>query len=76
MGIEKWAILQVHGYTKEWKIKYSNLPDETSSFDEYAEHYVNWIVANAEPKAIKLKEIEDESSTDKTIQAIKRAIFF
>lgn len=39
------------------------------------EAYIQWIVSHAEPKAIKLAEIEEASKSDVEIQAVKEALF-
>ncbi|XP_055633424.1 uncharacterized protein K02A2.6-like [Toxorhynchites rutilus septentrionalis] len=43
-------------------------------FDEYAEHYVHWVVSNAVPFAIKITEVEQESEADSSIGSIKTAL--
>lgn len=44
---------------------------ETTEVDD---NFVNWIVSYAEPKAVKLNEIAEESQKDEGIQAVKVAI--
>ncbi|XP_062700623.1 uncharacterized protein K02A2.6-like [Aedes albopictus] len=39
-------------------------------FEEYTEHYVNWVAINAAPVALKLTEIEQESERDEAIKAV------
>ncbi|XP_036322083.1 uncharacterized protein LOC118736086 [Rhagoletis pomonella] len=83
--IERWFLrLQSYKYKIIYKSGKSNIADplswllnaspEAVAFDEYAEHYVNWIIANAVPKALKIKEIEEESTKDTVIRAVKEAI--
>lgn len=45
------------------------------SFDELEEHYVNWVVTSSAPVAIKLAEIELQSTADETIQAVSCGIY-
>lgn len=45
------------------------------SFDEVTEQYVSSITALLVPVAIKLAEVEQHSKVDKTIQAVKQAIY-
>lgn len=73
LRIERWVLrLQSYKGTVIYKSGKSNIADplsrlvaglsgETASFDECTENYVNWVVANAEPKAMKLCEIVKDS---------------
>lgn len=83
--IERWVLrLQSYKYKIIYKSGKSNIADplsrllsdssEETSFDENAEHYIDWIVSNAEPKALKINEIQEEAAEDKTIQAVKNAL--
>lgn len=81
--IERWVIrLQAYKGKVIYRPGKSNIADPLSrlvvethsggkTFDEFAEHYVNWVVSNAAPVAIKLTEIEKESAADKSITAVK-----
>lgn len=86
LRIERW-VLRMQAY--KGKVVYrpgkSNIADplsrlaitnkcDSKSFDELAEHYINWVVANSAPVAIKLIEIEQQSKTDAAIQAVKFGI--
>lgn len=84
--IERWVLrLQSYRYTVIHKPGKNNIADPLSrlvdfeptdeSFDEANEAYVNAITAIAAPIAIKLKEIEDASETDETIQAVHDALY-
>lgn len=84
--IERW-VLRLQSY--RYKIKYiagknniadplSRLATDTkpaSTFDENAEHYVNWIAELATPKALKTIEIIEHSLNDPLIVAVKAALY-
>lgn len=42
----------------------------SKAFEDFTEHYVQWVATNATPVALKMTEIEKESQTDKSIQAV------
>lgn len=81
--IERWVIrLQAYMGRVIYRPGKSNIADPLSRlciieecnskpFDELAEHYVNWVVSNAMPVAIKLSEIQSKSAADEVIQAVK-----
>lgn len=84
--IERWVMrLQSYKAKVIYRPGKSNIADplsrlaisskcESQSFDELAEHYVNWVVSNATPVAIKLTEIEQHSAVDETLKAVKLGI--
>lgn len=86
LRIERWVLrLQAYKGKVVYRPGKSNIADplsrlaiteecDTRSFDELAEHYVNWVVANSAPVAIKLTEIERESLADEVIQAVQGGI--
>lgn len=85
LRIERWVLrLQSYQYRVIYKPGKSNIADPLSRllsdlstetpFDAHTEYYVDWIVSHAEPKALKLNEIEDETVKDESIQAVKRAL--
>lgn len=47
---------------------------ESKAFGELAEHYVNWVVSNSAPVAIKLAEIERQSAASQVIQTVRMGI--
>lgn len=84
--IERWVLrLQSYRYKVIYKPGKSNIADPlsrlvvhssvsktaASSSHNDSEKYINWIISQAEPKAIKLEEISSESIKDKAIQAAK-----
>lgn len=81
--IERWVMrLQAYKGTVIYRPGKSNIADPLSRlailpdikgklFEEYAEHYVHWVVLNAAPIAIKIAEIEQASKVDKTIESVK-----
>lgn len=84
--IERWVLrLQSYKFNVVYKSGKTNIADPLSrlimettgqtTFDEYSEHYVNWIVSNAAPKAISLDEIEEQSKNDESFKCVKKAIF-
>ncbi|XP_058456465.1 uncharacterized protein K02A2.6-like [Malaya genurostris] len=46
----------------------------SKAFEEYTEHYVNWVAANAAPVALKMGEIEQESEADGQIESVRNAL--
>ncbi|XP_055839723.1 uncharacterized protein K02A2.6-like [Episyrphus balteatus] len=83
--IERWVIrLMSYKFRVIYKPGKSNIADPLSrlikqvhmKLDESTdtEEYIKWIMSYAEPKAIKLKEIEEKSETDIEIQAVKKAM--
>lgn len=83
--IERWVIrLMAYKFTVVYKPGKTNIADPLSRliFNEPAavnksnatEQYIRWILSYAEPKAIKLQEIEAISATDEEIQMIKKAL--
>lgn len=85
--IERWVLrLQSYQYKVIYKPGKSNIADplsrllpvshstEPTALSRKADNYVNWIIAKAEPKAIKLSEIDGESQSDETIEAVKGAL--
>lgn len=70
--IERWVLrLQSYKYNVIYKPGKTNIadplsrlvvhPDTRTTFDEEAEHYVNWVANAAAPVAIKLLEIQQHS---------------
>lgn len=55
-------------------LKIPSTTSETNILEQEAEEYVNWIIEKAEPKAMKLIEIEEQSKIDETIREIKQAL--
>lgn len=45
------------------------------SLSQRSTEYVNWIVENSTPRAVKISEIEVESSTDEGILAVRKGIY-
>lgn len=86
LRIERWVLrLQAYKGKVIYRPGKSNIADplsrlaitekcDSKSFDELAEHYVNWVSANSAPVAIKLVTIEQQSMTDEAIQAVKRGL--
>lgn len=84
--IERWVVrLQAYKGTVIYKPGKSNIADPRSrlaitanatgmTFDDCAEHYVQWVASNAKPVALKLTEIEQASKTDSAIQAVRVAL--
>lgn len=84
--IERWVLrLQSYRYKVVYKPGKNNIADPLSrlvkfepverSFDEANEQYVNSITTFAIPVALKLKEVEDCSEKDATIQAVHEALY-
>lgn len=85
--IERWVLrIQSYKYKVVYRPGKSNIADplsrlavtkiaSESSFNEQAEHYVNWVVSNATPVAIKLTEVEQKSEMDDTIKAVKIGLY-
>lgn len=48
---------------------------DTNMFDEHSEHYVNWIINLVTPKIIQTNDIIEYSIEDKTIKAVKTAVY-
>lgn len=84
--IERWVMrLQSYRYKVVYKPGKSNIADplsrllqiptlETSAMCRKAINYVNWVVEKAEPKAMKLTEIDEQSKIDESVQAVKKAL--
>lgn len=83
--IERWVIrLMSYKFKVIYKPGKTNIADPLSRLLEpinevpvdknYTEQYINWIVSHAEPKAIKLHEIEEASLNDVEILAVKEAL--
>lgn len=84
--IEGWVLrLQSYRYKILYRKGKNNIADPlsrllteldgTNAFYEHSEHYVNWIAELATPKALKMNEIIKKSIKDKTILAVKKAIY-
>lgn len=84
--IERWVLrLQSYKYRVIYKPGKNNIADPlsrlvvdtnvTESFDEGTEEYVNWIVNESTPVAMKLSEIQEQSLLDAEIQAVKTGIY-
>lgn len=81
--IERWVLrLQSYKYSIKYQAGKSNIADPLSRLScasddtrsksgQASEHYVNWIITVAEPRAIKIREIQDESAKDASLQAVK-----
>lgn len=50
-------------------------PTENGTFTDSTEYYVNWVVENATPIAITMREIEEASAEDDTINAIDKNVW-
>lgn len=86
--IERWVIrLMAYKFTVVYKPGKTNIADPLSRLikpndndnvnnkhNNKTEQYIQWILSYAEPKAIKLKEIETSSVEDEEIQRIKKAL--
>lgn len=84
--IERWAMrLQAYKEKVIYRPGKSNIADPLSrlavissadrkSSDDYAEHYVQWVVMNASPTAINTEEIERASVDDVTIQSVRTGL--
>lgn len=80
--IERWVLrIQSYKYKVIYKPGKSNIADPLSRLVKWQDNqeknsdvYVKWIVSHAEPKAIKIEQIESESALDKVIQSVKKAI--
>lgn len=84
--IERWVLrLQSYAYKVVYKSGKNNIADPLSrlvvdsepatTFDEEAEHYVNWVAEQATPKALKTSEIVEQSKMDPLILAVKTALY-
>lgn len=81
--IERWVLrIQSYKYKVIYKPGKSNIADPLSRLVEWekvsepnSDTYIQWIISHAEPKAIKIEQIELESSLDEIIQLVKKAIF-
>lgn len=78
--------LQAFRYKVVYKPGKSNIADplsrllskQTAADDRFSRttaEYINWIIDHAEPKAVKIKEIEEESKRDPAICAMKDAVY-
>lgn len=83
--IERWVIrLTAYKFTVVYKPGKTNIADTLSRLIKSdavmaekrnaTEQYVQWILSYAEPKAVKLPEIEAMSANDTEIQLIKKAL--
>lgn len=83
--IERWVIrLMSYKFNVVYKPGKTNIADPLSRLikqintqtneSSATEHYIQWILSYAEPKAIKLNEIEAHSDKDDEILAVKIAI--
>lgn len=80
--IERWVLrIQSYKYKVIYKPGKSNIADPLSRLVEWQDNqnkdsdvYVKWIISHAEPKAIKIEQIESESAEDKVIQSVKTAL--
>lgn len=85
--IERWVLrLQSYKYSVKYQAGKSNIADPLSRLScadnntnslsgEASEQYVNWIITTAEPRAIKIREIQEESRKDASFQAVKDGIY-
>lgn len=86
--IERWVLrLQSYKYVVKYQAGKSNIADplsrlpfpsgtqQPSACGDAAEQYINWIIASAEPRAIKLAEIQASSEKDAGFQAAKEGVF-
>lgn len=81
--IERWVLrLQSYKYKVIYKPGKTNIADPLSRLVKWSnvqsdnsDTYVNWIISHAEPKAIKIEEISEESAKDETIQAVRNGIY-
>ncbi|XP_055309417.1 uncharacterized protein K02A2.6-like [Sitodiplosis mosellana] len=83
--IERWVMrLMSYKFKVIYKLGKTNIADPLSrllkqmnipSDSDDTEQYIRWIVAYAEPKAIKLGEISEASTKDSEIQAVKHALY-
>lgn len=87
--IERWVLrLQSYKYKVIYQPGKTNIADTLSRLVEgnvsdvndvtasaKDEQYINWVVAQAEPKAVKSEEIAEASKRDKAIMAVKIGIF-
>lgn len=83
--LERWVMrLMSYKFTVIYKPGKTNIADplsrlaiseETPSNNgNEADCYVKWILSQSEPKAIKLREIDEKSKNDEIIQAVKQAM--
>lgn len=83
--IERWVMrLMSYKFNVIYKPGKTNIADPLSRLikstevkadtNNTTEKYIRWILSYAEPKAIKLDEIEEKSASDKEIQAVKVSI--
>lgn len=84
--IERWVLrMQAYKYKVIYRPGKENIadplsrlscasPTEESLVSLVAEQYVNWVVTTAEPQAIKIAEILEESTKDPAIQSVKKAL--
>ncbi|XP_055306964.1 uncharacterized protein K02A2.6-like [Sitodiplosis mosellana] len=85
--IERWVMrLMSYKFKVIYKPGKTNIADPLSRLlrqmnipairdSDETEQYIRWIVAHAEPKAIKLDEISEASMNDSEIQAVKEALY-
>lgn len=83
--IERWVMrLMSYKFTVIYKPGKTNIADPLSRLLQQidgeridlnvADEYIRWIVSYAEPKAIKIEEIDEISVQDEEIQAVKTAL--
>lgn len=80
--IERWVIrLMSYKFKVIYKPGKTNIADPLSRLlksiqteSNGTEEYIRWIMSHAEPKAIKLDEIEECSRSDSEIQAVRKAL--
>lgn len=84
--IERWVMrLQSYKYKVVYQPGKKNIADPLSRLvneesdmsiaSQMDEDYINWIVSQAEPKAIKLDEIRNASISDRAILAVKKGVY-
>lgn len=85
--IERWVLrLQSYKYKVMFRPGKSNIADPLSrlacsapstlgcNLSKVSTDYVNWVIDNAEPKAVKITEIESVSAKDADIDAVREAL--
>eukprot|EP00794_Sanderia_malayensis_P011763 gene11763-biopygen9427 len=82
--IERWVLrLQPYNFSVQYKPGAENPADYLSRYSEsqpittqekLTEEYVNFVSRYAVPKAMTIKEIKDETNTDRVLQTVRAAI--